>query len=744
MPSDTPSEPPSFWNSGRGSAFSVVLLITAIGAVYSHTLRVPFLLDDMDSIGSNASIRSFATALFPPGDSGITVSGRPLLNLSLAVNHALHGTRLEGYHLANMAIHAAAALTLFGLVRRTLRLPLFAEGAGRHATPLALVIAGLWALHPLQTESVTYVIQRAESLVGLFYLLTLYAFVRGTGEPGRIWSALAIASCLSGMATKEVMASAPLVVLLYDRTFVSGTFRESWRRHRRLHLCLGSAWLLLGFLVLASGSRGASVGYTSITAMDYALTQAYALVQYLKLSFWPACLVFDYGATVEKRPLVLLACMAVVLPLAALSMVALRRKPVAGFIGSTFFLILAPTTSFVPVATQTMAEHRMYLPLAALVVAVAAFIYKARPWLAFTAGPVLAVALGFATWQRNITYGTAEAIWADTVRKAPDNVRALNNLAVIHLENNHADKAIPLLRDAVGLVPGFAMARCNLGRALIRQFLDESGRGRLAADMTEGADFGKPPTEATEASLSSRAQEGLACLEKAVELEPLNARFHAHLGNALLSLNRPEAALAKLQHAISLDPQSRDTHFDLANILSRLDRNEEAAAHYRTALELDPDEPEAITNFGALLRRMGMLRESVEMLRKAVRLAPQSPRTHSNLGVSLLESGASEEGIKELREALRLHPGLPQALYNLSNALAETGQTEEAILHLETLLAVTKPTAELVSNLGVLHARAGNNLRAVEETERALRIDPDYAPARENLEKLLRHLHRTP
>ena len=233
------------------------------------------------------------------------------------------------YHALNLAIHLLAGLALFGVVRRTLSQPVLRPRFGDAGLPLACAIAGLWLLHPLQTESVTYVIQRTESLAGLFYLLTLYGFIRATesGEKmvgpstssglsppsgvggqerrpkaGIGWFAISFAACLLGMATKEVMASAPLLVLVYDRTFVTGGFRAALRQRRRYYLALAATWILLGCLVVSTHNRGGTTGFdTGLSPAIYLLSQCYAIVVYLKLSFWPHPLVFDYGLGVIQH-----------------------------------------------------------------------------------------------------------------------------------------------------------------------------------------------------------------------------------------------------------------------------------------------------------------------------------------------------------------------------------------------------------------------------------------------------------
>ncbi|MGA2605090.1 MAG: hypothetical protein ABSG14_12755, partial [Verrucomicrobiia bacterium] len=355
--------------------FIPVLIIAAGIGAYHNSFRGPFILDDVSSILENPHIRHLwpiGEALSPSANS--MVGGHPVVNLSLAVNYALGGLAVWGYHALNLTIHILAALTLYGIVRRTLLRPVLEAHFGASGEWVALAVAVLWAVHPLQTEAVTYLSERGESLMGLFYLLTLYGFIRGVESPGHgRWFVLSVVACALGMATKEVMVTAPLMVLLYDRAFVSQSFREAWSRHGRLYLGLAGTWLLLGYLM--AGSRNLldrGVGYgLGITWWTYALTECRAVVHYLWLALWPAPLVFDYGDAItgditiwhltEATPYALILAV-----LAAGVLVELRRQPAMGFLGAWFFVILAPSSSVVPVAGQPMAEHRMYLPLAAV------------------------------------------------------------------------------------------------------------------------------------------------------------------------------------------------------------------------------------------------------------------------------------------------------------------------------------------------------------------------------------------
>ena len=307
MPSDMvparaaaiPAEPKSpFW---RTPLFAALVIAAAALAAYHNSFAVPFVFDDELAIVANQTIRSLWTALSPPQDAemgGLPMSGRPVVNVSIWLNQALSGSAVGSYHVVNLLVHVLAGLVLFGVVRRTLRQPVLASRFGAHAFELALLAAALWTLHPLQTESVTYISQRAEALLGLWYLLTLWCFIRAT-EPGASpkWGRWAFVVCLLGMATKEVMVSAPIFVALYDRAFVAGSWREAWVQRRKLLLALASTWLLLAWFVASGGgTRGVSAGFgLGVSSWTYLLTQCQAILLYLKLSFWPHPLVLDYG-----------------------------------------------------------------------------------------------------------------------------------------------------------------------------------------------------------------------------------------------------------------------------------------------------------------------------------------------------------------------------------------------------------------------------------------------------------------
>ena len=334
-------------------------------AAYLNTFQGEFIFDDGPAIVNNPTIRH----LWPPPVQGLyksSVSGRPVVNVTLAINYALGGLSVGGYHAANLAIHLAAALLLLGVVRRTL------VGTGayspRSATILSAVVAALWAAHPLGTESVTYVVQRTESLMGMFCLLTLYCVIRGAGSPSaRWWRAAAVASCLLAVGCKEVAAVVPVVVLLYDRAFLAGSFKLRFASPVGSVRCPGGD---VGAAGLAGRLRARPGGLRWMGKQSDDLgvraTQPGIILHYLVLAFWPQGQCLDYDWAPARMVSKILPGVLAIAVLLGATIWAFWKRPRWGFVGAAFFVILAPTSSIIPIRDLAF-EHRMYLPLAAVI-----------------------------------------------------------------------------------------------------------------------------------------------------------------------------------------------------------------------------------------------------------------------------------------------------------------------------------------------------------------------------------------
>ena len=651
-------------NDRRMQRWGPGLIVLGGLLAYINSFSVPFVFDDVPTILENAAIRQLwplSEVLWPPpAAGGLTLSGRPVFALTLALNYAISGEAVWSYHAVNLLIHVMAGLVLGGLVRRTWIRVKPDASAGLPALAVALI----WTLHPLQTESVTYIVQRAECLAGLFYLLTLYSFTRAVAVPhAGGWWVLMLLSCALGMGTKEVMVTAPVMVWFYDRTFVAGSFAGALRQRAWIYAGLAATWLLLLVLIASTGgNRGGTVGFNvGVTPWAYALTQFEAMTRYVGLAVWPRPLVFEYGTFWVTRAGEVLPWVAGVALLLVATLVGLWRRWALGFAGVWFFGMLAPT-SLTPGTIQMIVEHRMYLALAAVI---ALGVVGAVVWLGRWSGWVLAavaLASGVMTNLRNADYRDETALWRDTVAKRPSNALALTNLGRACQRLGKMDEAILFYERATVQNPRSVEARFNLGLALAH-----GGRWGEAIGAYENARAVAPGRAEIGIALGQalaglgRIDDAAVELAAASRLAPQAVAPWLELGKIFLDAGRWVEAVAALERARILAPGQAEVHYQLGNALAQTDRLPEALAHYETAVRLRPDYTESRVNWGNCLLQLSRLPEAVGQYEAVLRLKPDHPDAHHNLGMVFLNTGRPAEAVAQFEAALRARPDFPSA-----------------------------------------------------------------------------------
>jgi tetratricopeptide (TPR) repeat protein len=346
------------------------------------------------------------------------------------------------------------------------------------------------------------------------------------------------------------------MVLLYDRTFVAGSFREAWRQRWRYYLGLAGTWLLLARLMIGLNQRG--VGFShEVTWWNYALTSCRSVGLYLKLAVWPHPLVFDYGTnTIVVQHAAEIAPYALLLAVLLVgTAIALWRWPVAGFAGAWLFLILAPTSSVVPVILSPIAEHRMYLSLASVVALVVLGLYRLMGRRSLILFAAIAVGLSCLTVQRNKDYSTIVSIWSDTITKRPGNERAHLNLGLaLSRTPDRMPDAIAVYQAELAIKPDFAEAHCNLGNALSQI------PGRLLDAVPE--------------------------YEAALRIKPDYLEAHLNLGSALAKIpGRLQDAITQYEEVLRINPAFSAAHFNLGMILMDIPgRQQEAIDHLKAAV----------------------------------------------------------------------------------------------------------------------------------------------------------------
>ena len=682
-----------------------LLLLACSALAYANALSGPFVFDDKHLIEHNPDIRQLwpPNWALPSAELHGGVNGRPLTSLTLALNYAMGGLSSSGYRLVNIALHMLCSLAFYGTVRRLLA---HLDGLAARASDLALVCALLWSVHPLNSEVINYITQRSESLMAACYLGTLYCFLRDIAAAERRWQIGAVLCCALGMTAKEVMVSAPLAVLLCDGLVVSGSYRLALQLRSRLYGGLAVGWLVLVH-GLWTRPHGAAIGFgLGVDVWTYLLNQSQMIATYLGLVLWPYPLALDYGI---PRLLTLGDVWlesAVVLGLLIGSGVAVYRRQLWGFIGVFVFMLLAPTSSFVPILTEVGAERRMYLPLAALITGlVIAGDALCGRWLhGRRVGLVLiglaTVILGWQTALRNEDYASEISIWQSSVAAVADNPRAHFNLANRLKETGDVERAIVHYRRTLALDPEEIGAHNNLGQMLVAQ---------------------------------GDAASALGHYYRALELNPNSANVHINLGLALEWLDRLAEALPHYWRAVELDAASTWARYNLGLALEQTEQRAEAIRQYRAALEIDRTQARVHFRLGLLYVEEGQWTEAALHLRRSLALNPDHAEAHLQLGWALSQLDSTAVGLGHYRRAVALDPQLVAAQYRLGTALVSAGQVSAALPHLQQVVALAPDLAEGHNNLGTALRLSGRMEAAIAAFRRALQIRPDYAEARANL-----------
>ena len=617
---------------------TAAFITAAILAAFASGLRTPFQYDDLSTVVENVTIRDLSAlkaVLTPVADVSPT-AGRPVLNVSFAIDYALWGLNVVGYHSTNIALHVACALLLFAVVRATLRASAAVAFADQ-ADAIAATVAVIWAVHPLQSGAVTYISGRSEVLMGVWFMATLYAAIRAHAATHRLfWMVAAVMACAIGMGCKESMVTAPVAVLLYDRAYFYGRFSDAFRKRWPLYTALAATWVIVAALA-SQAPRSESAGFsTAISPWTYLVNQSLVIPEYVRLIVWPDYLLFAYGAA-RQITLADVGITAAIVPILVVGSICLWiRRPALGFPALWVFLTLAPTSSIIPIATEAGAARRMYLPLAGIVVlfviAVAAVVERwqrragTRARRTAVIGSIVAIALATTTAAQGREFASPERLWRGSLERWPSAL-AHRNLAAVLLQEGRRREGADELRAAAELNP---VARYSLGVELFEQ-------GRTAEAIVE--------------------------LRRAV-LEFPNQRTIALEGRRVLA----RALQQQGRHQEAADVFGEVAGMTPADVTPMLSRADELlaggnlpAAHeaYRRILEVHPGHSGAMTNDGLTLLRMGRLSEALPLLRAVGEQEPQNVSAYMNLASAFSVAGRLADAAAAVCHAIAIDPRNP-------------------------------------------------------------------------------------
>jgi tetratricopeptide (TPR) repeat protein len=647
VPAKTPvaQQPPSWLVSDW---FLGAILILAVVLSYSPAWQARFIWDDNGLVKGNYVIAG------PLGLKEIWTTHAadicPLTITTFWLLHALWGFDALPYHLANIFLHGACAIALWRVLR-CLR------------APGAWLGAALWALHPVQTESVMWITEMKNTESGLFFLLSIFFFVRWLREKEKV------------EGKKENVRISPFPFTLYPLTLLFAALAMMSKSSTvvlPVVLCLCAWWIegrwnwrnliMTGPMFLMS----LAAGVVSIWTQKFFLAAEFN--PHAK-STWPERLVtagdaiwFYLGKLIWPHPLIAIypqwqinaASWTSYLPLIAVLIVSvilwLCRKSWArpAFFSWTFFLValipvlgLADNTYF---RYSMVADHFQYLagmgPLAlagAGMARLADYVIPRKPWLHSGLCAGLLLILGTVAWQRAWAYESDETLWTDTLARNPGSWVAHNNLGNVLLQKGDVDEAMAEFQKSLDINPHYAESFYNFGNAFIQ-------KGQL--------------------------DEAILQYEMALEISPNYAQAHNNLANALFQKGDLDKAVIEYGKALEINPYSTDTCSNLGGALLQKGQEDAAIAQLEKALRIDPKNPKAHDNLGVAHLHKGRLDEAIAEFQKALEINPDYALAHDNLGNALLQKGQVEQATTQFQAALRLMPDLRDAQDNLAKAQA--------------------------------------------------------------------------
>ena len=743
----------SRWNLWTGS-IAAFLFISILGTVvYINSLECSFHFDDHESIIDNPFIKRLGNFLNPyPFLYGSRIVGY----FTFALNYRFGGLSVFGYHMVNLLIHITNALLVYGFIRLLVKSPrLTPQASITPAAPaIALSTALLFVVHPVQTQAVTYIVQRFASLAALFYLLTVLCYLKwrlsSPESKGRhLWYAAAFIATILGMKTKETTFTLPFMLLLVEAVFFGPPTRKQW-------IGLIPFFLTLPIIpfsredALGTGGEAFARAATNVGRWDYLCTQFRVIMTYLRLLVLPVNQNLAYDFTVShslfEPPAFFSFLFLSALFAAAVYLLFLSRRAAAdprlrliGFGVLWFFITLSIESSIIPIR-DVIYEHRLYLPSAGLFLAVgtAALGYadRSRVWAGMGIGLVV-LTFSVLTYERNLVWKDELSLWADVIQKSPNMALGYYSLGAALASEGNLEEAIKNYARSLELDPNDPRTHYDLANAYKKA-------GRIEGSIRE--------------------------YQTAITLVPGYAEAHNNLGIVYEERGRLEDAFREYQAALRFKPYLADAHNNMGIVYNKMGRTDDAVLEYRKAIALDPAFVEAYNNLGLIYKNTGRPQDAVRIYRAVLALRPDDAEAHNRLGILYVSMGHVGEGIREYQTAIHLKPDYAGAYNNLGLAFFQQGQFPEAhealeaglrikpddgrarlllgiieekleqfdaaILQLETSLKLMPDIAETYYYLGTAYHRKGQTQMAVSAFNRALQIPPDYEDARQALKAL--------
>jgi len=702
--------------------------------IYSNTFQASFHFDD-DKILDTPHVRiKTLSEIVKTGKSSLF---RRVAYISFALNYYFHQYNVTGYHVVNIIIHILTGIFLYVFIRITLGLSTFQSfhsSLPGHINPtfIAFGAALVWLVNPIHTQSVTYIVQRMNSMAAMFYILSFLLYVKGRiyqipdatqipqneakAKPKKgsslenrktehsfpipaswLYFSGSLLTWLLSLGCKQITATLPFFIFLYEWYFFQDLSRDWLKRYQKhlfgiIILLALIATVFLGLDPLKKFGTLRDYGIKEFTFTERVLTQPRVVIYYLSLIFYPhpSRLNLDYDFPLSHSlidpPTTLLALCAII-GLVGLAVYMAKKERLISFCILWFFGNLVIESSVIPLAT--IYEHRTYLPsmLICLMTVMLVVRYIRPKWLLSATICFMVMVCSVWTYERNRVWKDDIALWEDCVKKSPGKARPHNNLGIaLEGQKNYKD-AIRHYSEALRIKPDYFEAHNNMGNALL-------GEGRLF--------------------------EAIQHYSYALDLNADYYVAHNNLGNMLTSQGKYAEAIQHYSEALRIKPDYAEAHNNWGYMLAEQRKLAEAIQHYSEALRIDPDYAEAHNNLATALAMQGRVAESIQHYSEALRIDPDYAEAHNNIGNILADEGRIDEAIKHYQKALAIKAGFIQALRNLAMTYMTQRDYEKALSLFKRIIERMPDDANTHYNIACIYAIQNNTEASIEWLKKAI------------------------
>lgn len=657
------------------------LIIAGIFLVYFNSLNAPFILDDNARIVNNPDIRKLSnlkSQLVYPHDVKDkrfwkywerNDPSRPVVYFTYTLNYYFGKYSSFGYRLFNVAFHALNAVLVFFLVKLLLQYAVNIRSA-----MIPFYTALLFALHPVNTDAVSYVTGRSNVLAAFFYMLSLLFFIKTIKDDSRFYIPSLICFIFS-VFSKQIAVTLPVVIFFFDYIFISNYRIKGVFNRKSYHI---PYWAILACYLLFRyfyfGSIGDIEAYSTWGRHLYTCVQPYVILNYIKMLLLSAGLSFVH---IVRKPVTFFEIRIIASFLSMFIMFFLiyrlhKKKSdiskLAVFASLWFFITLSPTSSFFP-TTQAMVERRVYLPGFGFCLLIALAYYllgKSRiavvnVKLRYALLAVMAVHIsvfGILTYKRNSLFMRPAFLWKEIVKKYPGNAVAHNNLGAVYME-----------------------------------------RGEY--------------------------REALEHFKKAVMLNPTDEKFHKNLGKIYFYLKMYDRAVQKYKDSIKIDKSNYRIYNDLGLVYFQQKKYTEAIKYYAESIRINPGFADAHNNTAAAYYSMQEYSKALAGYKKAVNIQPDYAEARYNLGLTYQKLNNTADALSEYNMAIKSGLDSMFVYYNVGNIYFEQKNYAKAIMNYEKAVEIEPDSAAIHKNLGLLYHRVGEYEKAVEEYSKAVELESD-------------------